>query len=252
MASNDLLVDTYGPGGIGFDILPFLSSAFRDGVLPVKTVWETITRFPYMPRLADQDVLDRAIEGAPDIVWDPQERFALASGRDSETGRFRNLVIPGITNGNQHVQITDSTLIVDWDKAMAAYTQYEHELEESNHSIVDDSTKIIVDQSSSVASVAPSHNPDTAKPLPPVQPQPAAASKKRYFATIELDPDRLSRELAQIDERILDQLRMTRANIMLSLEIQADNPHGFADDIMRIVNENAKSLKFDDSSFEEE
>lgn len=252
LASNDLLIDTYGAEGIGFDVLPFLNSVFRDGVLPVKTVWETITRFPYMPRLVDRDVLDRAIEGVPNIVWDAQDRFALASGRNPETGRFRNLIIPGITDGTQHVQVTDSTLIVDWDTAMAAYTQYERELEESMHSIVDDSTTIIVDQSSSVASVAPSHNPDTAKPLPPVQPQPAAASKKRYFATVKLDPDRLSRELAQIDERILDQLRMTRANIMLSLEIQADNPHGFADDIMRIVNENAKLLKFDNSSFEEE
>lgn len=257
LKNEDLLVDAYGSDGLGYEILPYLKSAFRDGVLPVKTVWETITRFPYMPRLVDRDVLDRAIEGTPNIMWDVSERFALASGRDAESGRFRNLIIPGVTGSDQPFQVTDSTLFVDWDVAMAAHEEYEREIEaRKQRSIADDVTGKLI-------AVNPHTDDDHVDTFADLrtdrlaverhrEPEPVAEPKRRYFATASLNPDSLNRELAQINEKILDQLRMARANITVSIEIQASSADGFDDNTIQLIEDNAKSLKFGNSSFEEE
>lgn len=237
LKNNDQLIDTYGSVELGSDIHNYLSSAFENGVLPVKKVWETITRFPYMPRLTDREVLDNAIEAAPNYAMDPQERFALASGRDEGTGRFHNLIIPGVTKNNQPVRVTDSTLFVDWDVAVAAYVK---EIEDVPSPMVPPVTLPV--------------DPIVPKPseINPEPHEPIVVTKKRYFATARLDPDYLNRELVQINEKILDQLRMAHADITISLEIRADNPGSFDDSTIKLIEDNAKTLKLDNSSFEEE
>ena len=45
---------------------------------------------------------------------------------------------------------------------------------------------------------------------------------------------------------------LTGANVRLTLEIEADIPDGAPDDVVRVVNENSRTLKFSDSGFEKE
>lgn len=266
MAADDLLIDVYDPSGLGYEILKNIKSAFKDGVLDVKTVWSYITRFPYMPRLVNRDVLDQAIECSLNRPALPDERFALASGRDKISGRFHNLIIPGVTENDRALQITDSTLFVEWDTAIAAHQQYEHEIEESRRkSLVDDATRNLIGnpegkdnlESKSVNGDSTANDSGSdfneINELPVGTPAtPIQASMKRYYSTIELDPDFMNRDLARINEKIIDQLRMSHAKIKLSLEISAENDDGFDKNIVEVINSNAASLKLDVSSFEEE
>lgn len=263
LVSGDLLVPTYDPAGFGYEILGNLKSAFQDGALPVKTVWDCITRFPYMPRFVDRSVLDHAIESSMSMPLESGERFALAAGRDENSGKFRNLIIPGTTDASRSLLVTDSTLFVDWDVAVAAYEQYEREINESDaKSNIEESTKGLSEEQyggvqsapvsnvgiSSAASTSVTGAVSTSSNVPTV----VTALKKRYYGTIELQSDSMNREIAQINEKILDQLRMSHAKIELSIEICAVNSEGFDDNTVKIIESNAESLKMINSSFEEE
>ncbi|MBT1165581.1 Swt1 family HEPN domain-containing protein [Bifidobacterium simiarum] len=263
LQSEDALSDQYAPGSLGYDIHQYLQSAFVGGVLPAKTVWECITRFPYMPRLADREVFDNAITGAAGAVLTADDRFAVASGK-YESGHFQNLIIPGVTDTAQTVvQVTDSTLIVDWDTAMADLEACRAEDAASKQSQLEAHTGEFVAQS-----VAHTQQPDVHRPKHAAQPsaasvpngesvsarepEPVTVPKKRYYGTAKLDPDSLNRDLARINEGILDQLRLAGANISISLEIHADDATGFDENVIRIIDGNAKNLKLDNSGFEEE
>lgn len=252
-ASAQQLIDVYGAESLGYDILQYLKSAFKDGMLSVGEVWGYITRFPYMPRLADREVFNRAIEDAPNHPMEPSTRFALASGYDAETKTFRNLIIPGVTPPSMTIQVTDSTLFVDWDVANAAYKQAQQRMEAErashiNHAAVGGMSFNESTDSNGTDSMSGSETGSV-----PVLNQLVKARKKRYYASVELDPEMFNRQLAQLNEAIIDQLRMGRARISMSLDIQAENADGFDDGIMNIINENARNLKnVRNSEFEEE
>ena len=253
LATAEQLIDVYGAESLGDDIFRYLKSAFKDGMLSVGEVWGYITRFPYMPRLADREVFDRAIEDAPNHPMEPSTRFALASGYDAETKTFRNLIIPGVTPQSMTIQVTDSTLFVDWDVATAANEQAMRRMEAERASHINHAAV----GGMSLNESKDSNETDFASGFEvegvPTSSQPAIVRKKRYYASVDLDPETLNRQLAQLNEAIIDQLRMGRARISMSLDIQAENADGFDDGIMNIINENARNLKnVRNSEFEEE
>ncbi|KAB7790161.1 Swt1 family HEPN domain-containing protein [Bifidobacterium leontopitheci] len=259
MQDEDALSDRYATSTLGYNIRQYLASAFVDGVLPVKTVWDCITRFPYMPRMADRDVLDHALEDAPGAALTTEERFAIASGR-YESGHFQNLIIPGVTHTSlTAVRVTDSTLIVDWDTAMADLEALRAEEEAARQSPVTVATGEIVAQGESwqsdgLPAAQPGDHAQPAEYVPPVagKPEPAPMVMTRYYGTAKLNPDSLNRDLARLNEGILDQLRLAGASISISVEIHAEAPGGFDENTVRIIDANAKNLKLANSGFEEE
>lgn len=253
LARNDMLVENYSGDNIGYEIIPNVSSAFHDGMLTASELWGFITRFPYMPRLADREVFDHAIEDVPNHPMEPSMRFALASGYDSEKGTFRNLIIPGVTPQPMTIQSTDSTLLVKWDVAIAAH---ERELQNKNTagaSVVDHVVGSGISSGEQTDPTDARHASDSVSNSAPIKSKTVEKRKKRYYASVELDPEILNRQLTQLNEAILEQLRMSHAHISINLDIQAENADGFDDGIMNIIDEKAKSLKnVKDSEFEEE
>ncbi|KAA8832151.1 ATP-binding protein [Bifidobacterium tissieri] len=264
LQTEDALSDTYSCNTLGYDIQRFLKPAFTDGVLPVRTVWDCIIRFPYMPRIVDREIFDHALESAPSAALTVEDRFAVAEGRFEQSGHFRNLVIPGVTDPHAVVRATDSTLIVDWDVAMADLHAMEAE-EERRRS--ESELQTVTGESTGVPAVVESgtehRRPKHAAPRPENEPPTATPNatepvdaptpkKKRYYGTVELDPNNLNRDLAHINEGILDQLRLAGASVSISLDIRSEDPNGFDDNIVAIVEGSAKTLKFRDSGFEEE
>ena len=256
LQSEDILSDQYAPGSLGNDIHQYLASAFIDGVLPVRTVWDCITRFPYMPRLADREVFDHAIEDVPGAMMTADDRFAIASGR-YDSGHFQNFIIPGVTDTSQTVvRVTDSTLIVDWDTAMADLNALQAEKKASQQSQLEELSVKFMEQH--ISQNQEPNTPDVQPIEPPIASvenmpahESAPAKKRRYYGTVKLDPDSLNRDLARINEGILDQLRFAGATISISLEIHADDPDGFDENTIRIINSNATTFKLDNSGFEE-
>lgn len=251
---NDMLVENYSGDNIGYEIVPNVSSAFHDGVLSAGELWGFITRFPYMPRMADHEVFDHAIEDVPNHPMEESNRFALASGRDPETGVFRNLIIPGVTEPSMTIQATDSTLLVDWDVAVAAHERDLQLQDAARTSVVDHVAADLVSPDRHPDSADTGTTPgSSASDGNPIAAGPVKVRKKRYYASVELDSENFNRQLAQLNEAILDQLRMGRARISMILDIQAENPDGFDDGIMNVIGENARSLgNVKESGFEED
>jgi hypothetical protein len=66
-----------------------------------------------------------------------------------------------------------------------------------------------------------------------------------------VDRDRASCEVGRIAEQVLQHLTtLPRADVRLTLEIEADAPDGMPDDVQRIVTENCQTLRFAKQGFE--
>lgn len=253
LSDEGLLIDNYSPVGIAGDILPYMQSSFQNGVLPLTTVWECITRFPYMPRLVGRTALNQALEALPGAAMDAGERFAMADEWDPGTGRFRNLVIPGITPVEREPVVTDDTVIVEWERA----NEYHKQMEGKDSTLEDTTIRLVnrvpeggTSNTQLTSGIEPVIKPSDHFSTVP-QPLPTA-TKTRYYGTLELNPDHVSQMLSKLNEGVLDPMRLARANISLSLEIHADKPDGFDESTMRTVTDYAERLGFANSGFEEE
>jgi hypothetical protein len=79
----------------------------------------------------------------------------------------------------------------------------------------------------------------------------APTAKTRYFAVAHIDPDKYGRDLTRLQQEILSHLAdPDSGDLAITVEIEATRPSGFPDDKIRIITENARVLKFDQSDFE--
>lgn len=66
-----------------------------------------------------------------------------------------------------------------------------------------------------------------------------------------IDPDRAGRDVGRIAEEVLQHITtLPRADVKLTLEIEARAPDGVPDDVQRIVTENCQTLRFAKQGFE--
>ena len=76
---------------------------------------------------------------------------------------------------------------------------------------------------------------------------------RRYHGTVQLDPTRVGRDAGRIAEEVIAHLvGLTGADVTVTLEIQAQVPGGVQDNVVRIVTENGRTLKFTSQGFEVE
>lgn len=84
-------------------------------------------------------------------------------------------------------------------------------------------------------------------------PGPAPGPKQTsFYGSVVLDPNQYNRQIAKINEMIIDQLRFSHATLELRLEIQATQPDGFDPSIVKRVSDSAETLGFTASGFDEE
>ncbi len=75
----------------------------------------------------------------------------------------------------------------------------------------------------------------------------------RFYGTVSLDPSRVGRDAGRIADEVLCHLSgLVGSQVKVTLEVEATVPTGVADDVVRIVTENARTLKFDNQGFETE
>ena len=88
----------------------------------------------------------------------------------------------------------------------------------------------------------------TDQPLP--APARAPAKPKRFYASAILNPTRVGRDAGQIAEEVIAHLAgLSSARVTVSLEIEAEAPDGVPDEVVRIVSENSRALKFKSYGF---
>ncbi|HKN18510.1 MAG TPA: hypothetical protein VJW95_01840, partial [Dissulfurispiraceae bacterium] len=80
-----------------------------------------------------------------------------------------------------------------------------------------------------------------------------AAKPKRFHGSVSLDPARVGRDASRIAEEVISHLSsLLGSEVKVSLEIEVEIPQGAPDNVVRIVTENSRTLKFTSQGFEKE
>ena len=82
--------------------------------------------------------------------------------------------------------------------------------------------------------------------------KPKAPVLRRFHGSAKIDATRLSRDVDLIASSVVQHLAgLLDAKVTITVEIEAEIPSGAPDNIVRTVTENCRTLKFENSGFEE-
>ncbi|PZU44169.1 MAG: AAA family ATPase [Microbacterium sp.] len=241
LSRDDQLVTELGAPILGATLHQELGQLWRDrGEISVGELWGYFTRYVYLPRLVRRETLDSAIERSLNSVLVDGEKFAIATAKDTDSGRYRGLIVPPAHNAA--LQVTDSTLLVDWnkadeqasaDRAAAAREAARRAAEEGAAELGPVDIVLIDDEADEEGT-----SEESFTPRPP----------SRYFGSVKVDPDRYSRDIGNVTREIIDRLAGAGAKLEITIDIQASKSDGFDEGEVRTISENARVLKFDPSS----
>ncbi len=184
----------------------------------LKQLWSWFAQYPYLPRLRDISVLEGAVrDGSSSLLW-RSETFAYAAARGDD-GEYLGIVAGRIAE----TPVTYTSLIVDG-------------------SVLPDP----------LPGVEP---PKSSPPGPGPGPEPVRRVK-RFHGEVSLgDPRRPIPELTKIVDEVIDRLAQ-QPDVDLRVTVRIDARHGgadgFADETIRTISENAKTLKFDEFDWDKE
>lgn len=200
-------------------------------------IWEVLCSFLYMPRLRERGVLLDAIKSA--VTRLQNEDFAYAKQFDPAQGRYEGLAIEG--DADLPITLDDQSLLVKLDVARAQIEQEAQRKREEQEKHKKTDVSEFPDPDDQFQHVQ----------SPLGRPQPAPV-QRRFFGTMEADPERLQRDANSIVEEVLTHIiSKPGVKVKVNIEIQATVPDGFGEDEMRIVRENCQSLRFYQAGFEE-
>ena len=205
---------------------------WRGDHVAVGQLIDDFARYIYLPRLQEPAVLLDAIRDGVSLLTWTHDAFAYGDAYNEGEERY-----PGLRAGQTlFVNETSSGLLVKPDVAQRQMQ------EEARPDPDPDPAPTPAPGPSPV----PGPDPDPVQPSPPPPPKP-----NRYHGSVKLDPTRAGRDAGQIAEEVIAHLSgLPGARVQLTLEIEAHIPAGATDEIVRIVNENSRTLNFDDSGFE--
>jgi len=239
MVQHGVLIDKWAPAPLLMELDGLL---WKDSDhIAIKQLWEYLCTYCYLPRLAYEAVLEKAIRTG----LTSSEYFAFASGIDGS--RYIDLKF------NQHVgDVERSGYLV---KVSAAKKQ-----------IADDEAK----RQAEAAAKHPGadHGDPTNECLPypqgdpeasldtvregsmPVQPVPP---KYRHFSmSADLDTTRINRDVQKYVEEVIQHLTsVSGAKINVSLEVEAEAADGFTQQTVRTISENCRTLRVRAFGFDE-
>jgi len=224
LKSDELLLTTLGPSRLRMEIdqVPL----WRGDHVEVVQLIEDFARYLYLPRLTSPAVLLDAIrKGVALLTW-MQDGFAYAEDYDADRMRYRGLV------AGQMIDLNEPKGLVVKPEVAA------RQLDEERARAPGGTTPPPEGVSGEQSTVPPAHQPPAAAPKP-----------TRFHGTVRLDPLRVGASASKIAEELIAHLAGLRgAKVTVSLEIEAHIPEGVPDSVLRIVTENAKTLKFEPGS----
>ncbi len=215
---------------------------WRSDHVTLRQLADDFAQYLYLPRLRDDTVLLSAVEsGAGSLTWE-QETFAYAERFDERAKRYEGLrhapqtITPTLDGSSVIVrpEVARAQLDAAAVRRQATTTPYPTLTGGAGcHTIREGSVTVAV--------------PTPLTPIAPAGPRPA-----RFFGTVNLRADNVTREAATIAEAIVAHLNgLVDADVEISLEIHAALPGGAGEQLVRTVTENCRSLRFKDYGFEE-
>jgi predicted AAA+ superfamily ATPase len=274
LKAADMLRAVHGPQNIRLDLNQYLSSVWSAGHIAVGKLWEYYCQYPYLPRLAERSVLENGILAVfNELTWDI-DGFAVATGYDEATGRYVGLAIPA---ENMPPQITDSTLLLHPERAKAQREAERAEQEATRAAAAATAVAAAAaatDTSGITSGTAGNGSaptggtsspatsggsmprlvavPSGSVPTTSAAAGPPAPKNTRFYGTVSLDPERFGRDLNRLYQEVIQHLAAPEdVDLEITVEISANKTDGYSDDKVRIVTENARTLKFESFGFED-
>jgi hypothetical protein len=191
----------------------------------VKKVWDALCAYCYLPRLRDQTVFIEAIQDG--LAGGDYFGYATSVSAD---GRYEGLKL-GMAAAA--IYVDPASVLVKPDVARAQL-EAERPTPEPPGPAPGATPPSTVGGPSAGAAVRPQRLP------------------RRFFGTVEINPDRAGRDMGQITEEVLQHLTvLPGSKVNMKVEIDAIAPDGVADDVQRVINENCQTLRFNSHGFEE-
>ncbi|UZX16386.1 Swt1 family HEPN domain-containing protein [Thermus sp. PS18] len=203
---------------------------WRGDHVPVTQLIEDFARYIYLSRLKNPAVLVEAIrDGVALTTWE-KDTFAYAESFDEDTGRYRGL------KAGQLVSLSPEApqgLVIKSDVAQMQLA-----------------TETPQPPTGTGSNVGKPPGPvPVPTPVPP--PPPPVKLPTRFHGTVTLDPIRAGAEAGKIVQEILTHLiNLPGAQVQVTLEIDTRVPGGIPENVVLIVTENAKTLRFTNHGFE--
>jgi uncharacterized protein len=255
--------------------------------VPVEQLVEWFARYLYLPRVVNRDVVTEAIrDGLGQLLTD--ETFALAASFDGRTGRYSGLRIQGagvIENTSLVVKTAIAKAQIEedqkekcpscqtpeptWDPRAKTCGSCGYKVPEPPKPTCPKCGKNEPDWSPATqtcracgykeeqpvprcpfcGATAPTWDDTTRK----CRTCDAPKQPNLFVGSVTLDGSRLGRDAGRVAEEVLQHLStLPGARAEIRLEVQVHVPGGVADDVVRTVSENARTLKFDVAGFERE
>ena len=209
---------------------------WRGNHVNIRQLQEDFASYPYLPRLTSDDVLAHAImQGLSLTTWQ-LESFAYADGYDEAAGRYQGLRC----GQSMLIPTTDNGLLVKPDVAVE---QLERERPKP-------ATPYVPGGGNPGQPEPTGGEPGTPTPTPT---DPPKKPIRRYHGSVDLDPQRIVRDAGKVAEEVVAHLlKLKGQNVRVTLEIEADFSESPSDQVIRIVTENGRTLRFNSQGFEAE
>jgi hypothetical protein len=215
---------------------------WRGDTVSIRQLIEDYARYLYLPRLKNSEVLIGAIsDGLPMPTW-KEDTFAYAESYDETKCRYR-----GLRGGKEGTLVYDSDAHGLLVKAEMAQQQLVAEIVETPGGVLPGGDPPTAgDGGGNGGQTTPGGDEQPGPVVPP-------RLKKRYYGSVELDPQKAGYHAGQIGNEIITHLlSLNNAKVKVTLEIEVDLPEGAPENTVRTVTENSRTLKFTSFGFEEE
>jgi hypothetical protein len=81
---------------------------------------------------------------------------------------------------------------------------------------------------------------------------PRPQQMRRYHGSVSVNPRQVATEVQKIADAVVQHLAATYGTkVTITLEIHAENENGFPEKVVQNVSENSRTLKFDNTGFDE-
>jgi len=229
LQSQELLITSWSPIHLRRELDKYL---WKEGQphIGVKQLWEYLATYPYLPRLRDNEVLLATIKAGVAT----RDFFGYATGvresKDAEVPEYAGLTFGGIPPG---VYYDETSVLIRPEIAAKSIKKTEMEAEVTGQ----ESTKVETEVIGTGVKV---------------KGEVTVSAPKRFYGTVHLNPMRLSSEAGTIGQEVVQHLQaILGADVKITLDIEADIPDGVPDQVVRVVSENARTLKFEAFGFED-
>lgn len=245
LLSNEAAIERWAPALLRMELDRVL---WKDADhIQVKKLWDYLTMYAYLPRLAGYGVLENAIlQGL-----ESDEHFGIAAG----VGDDRYLEL-SLGSGRTYVNASDYLV-----RPEAARNQLEREESEraererkmrqqAEASNDTESTAVIGGEESIPGGIASGAEADVEVSTGAVA-EDKPALPKSFKMNADIDPVRVNKSIQTIVSEIVSQLQqLDGAEINLKFEVSAYAPDGITPQMQRTLSENCKTMKIDDFKFD--